>query len=236
MRRACQSSHRARSTAASVSSRPSVSRASAAVSAPSLSRTFHSSSTRGETLCPEDFCGACFQSGSARRARTKGSASLWARKSGCSPTVPSRLSGTTRAGGDQPRQQPLRLFDGGRTRRGLPAPQAGFDERGRGRRQLRWPRQIKAQGMLFQPALRVIEGEEGALLLAPVRRPCCLELFCYQESLFSRVVMATGPHPRGGYLGQSYRRMGKRGSRAIVNGPSSFAMGSTTAPALTEQF
>jgi hypothetical protein len=46
-------------------------------------------------LCPEDFCGACFQSVSPRRARTKGSASLWARKSGCSPTVPSRLSGTT---------------------------------------------------------------------------------------------------------------------------------------------
>jgi len=42
--------------------------------------------------------------------------------------------------------------------------------------------------MLYQPTLRVIKGEEGALLLAPVRRPCCLELLCYQESLFSRVV------------------------------------------------
>jgi hypothetical protein len=41
--------------------------------------------------------------------------------------------------------------------------------------------------MLLEPALRVIEGEDGALLLAPVRRPCCLELLCYQESLFSRV-------------------------------------------------
>jgi hypothetical protein len=107
------------------------------------------------------------------------------------------------ARGDQPRQQLLRLLDGGRTRRGLPAAQASFDERGGRRRQLRCPGQIKAQGMLRQPALRVIEGEKGALLLAPVRRPCCLELFCYQESLFSRVVMATGPHPRGGYLGQS---------------------------------
>jgi hypothetical protein len=107
------------------------------------------------------------------------------------------------ARGDQPRQQLLRLLDGGRTRRGLPAAQASFDERGGRRRQLRCPGQIKAQGMLRQPALRVIEGEKGALLLAPVRRPCCLELFCYQESLFSRVVMATGPHPRGGYPGQS---------------------------------
>ena len=51
--------------------------------------------------------------------------------------------------------------------------------------------------MLFEPALCVVEGENGALVLAPVRRPCCLELLCYQESLFSRVVMATGPHPRG---------------------------------------
>jgi hypothetical protein len=101
------------------------------------------------------------------------------------------------AGGDQPRQQPVRLFDGGRTRRGLPAAQASFNEGGGRRRQLRCPRQVKAQGMLCQPALRVIEGEKGALLLAPVRRPCCLELFCYQESLFSRVVMATGPHPCG---------------------------------------
>jgi len=103
-----------------------------------------------------------------------------------------------------------RLLDGGRTRRGLPASQASFHERGGRRRQLRCPGQIKAQGMLCEPALCVIEGEDGALLLAPVRRPCCLELLCYQESLFSRVVMATGPHPRGGYLGQGvqgYRRM-----------------------------
>ena len=108
------------------------------------------------------------------------------------------------AGGDQARQQPLRLLDGGGTGRGLPAPHAGLDERGGGRRKLRLTRQIEAQGMLCEPALRVIEGEDRALLLAPVRRPCCLELLCYQESLFSRVVMATGPHPGvGSYLDQS---------------------------------
>ena len=47
--------------------------------------------------------------------------------------------------------------------RGLRAAHAGFDKGGRGRRQLRAPRQIKAQGMLFEPALRVVEGEDGAL-------------------------------------------------------------------------
>src|ERR1700761_288778 len=35
--------------------------------------------------------------------------------------------------------------------------------------------------MLFQPSLCVFEGEEGILLLAPVRRSCCLELLCYQD-------------------------------------------------------
>ena len=122
------------------------------------------------------------------------------------------------AGGDQARQQLLRLLDGGCSRRGLPAPHAGFDERGGGRRQLRLPRQIKAQGMLCQPALRVIEGEDGALLLAPVRRPCCLELLCYQESLFSRVVMATGPHPMCGMRSRSIvdaATIVAKGSKAI---------------------
>jgi hypothetical protein len=122
------------------------------------------------------------------------------------------------AGGDETRQQPVRLFDRGRPGHGLPDPQAGFDERGGGRRQLRLPRQIKAQGMLLQPALCVLEGEDGALLLAPVRRPCCLELFCYQESLFSRVVMATGPRPGvGSYLDRSSMtpQSWQRGSKAI---------------------
>jgi hypothetical protein len=122
------------------------------------------------------------------------------------------------AGGDETRQQPVRLFDRGRPGHGLPDPQAGFDERGGGRRQLRLPRQIKAQGMLLQPALCVLEGEDGALLLAPVRRPCCLELFCYQESLFSRVVKATGPRPGvGSYLDRSSMtpQSWQRGSKAI---------------------
>jgi hypothetical protein len=95
MRRACHSSHKPRKTAASVSSRPRLSRASPAVSTPSLSSAFHNSSTSGETLWPEDFCGACFQSASARRESTNGSASLWARKSGCSLTEPNRFSATT---------------------------------------------------------------------------------------------------------------------------------------------
>ena len=34
--------------------------------------------------------------------------------------------------------------------------------------------------MLFEPDLCVVEGEDGALILAPVRRPCCLELLCCQ--------------------------------------------------------
>jgi hypothetical protein len=54
--------------------------------------------------------------------------------------------------------------------------------------------------MLCEPILRVIEGEDGALLLAPVRRPCCLELLCYQESLFSRVVWGPDRTPCGGHL------------------------------------
>jgi hypothetical protein len=90
------------------------------------------------------------------------------------------------AGGDQARQQPCACSMAPAPGRGLPAPHAGFDKGRRGRRQLRAPGQIKAQGMLFEPALRVIEGEDGALLLAPVRRPCCLELLCYQESPFPR--------------------------------------------------
>jgi hypothetical protein len=78
----------------------------------------------------------------------------------------------------------VRLLDRSGIGRGLPVAHASFDKGRRRRRQLRVPRQIKAQGMLLQPALRVIEGEDGTLILAPVRRPCCLELFCYQESPF----------------------------------------------------
>ncbi len=90
------------------------------------------------------------------------------------------------AGGDQPREQGARLLDGGQGRRGLRLAQAGFDERGRGRGQLRMPGKIEAQGMLADPALCVFKSEDGTLVLAPVRRPCCLELLCYQETSFSR--------------------------------------------------
>ena len=82
---------------------------------------------------------------------------------------------------DQAGKQPLRLLNGGDFRHTFGAPDAGFDKGGCWRRQLRAPRQVKAQGMLFQPALCVFEGKEGALILAPVRRPCCLELLCYQD-------------------------------------------------------
>jgi hypothetical protein len=84
------------------------------------------------------------------------------------------------SGGDQADQQTLRLLDRGRTGCGVAAPHAGFDERRSGRRQLGLPRQVKAQGMLFDPALCLLEGQDGILLLAPVCRPCCLELlFCH---------------------------------------------------------
>jgi hypothetical protein len=114
-----------------------------------------------------------------------------------------------RAGGNEAGHQTMRLLDRGCTGLCLPAPHAGFDEGGCGRRQLRLPRQIKAQGMLRQPTLCLIEGKDGALLLAPVRRPCCLELLCYQESLFSRVIMAAEPHSRV--------RAIRSGSTRIVN-------------------
>ena len=93
-----------------------------------------------------------------------------------------------RAGGGEAGQQGLRLLDGRRTGGRLGAAQAGFDKRGRRRRQLRAAGQIKAQGMLGQPTLRVFKGENGVLLLAPVRRPCCLELLCDQGGLFSCLV------------------------------------------------
>jgi hypothetical protein len=64
------------------------------------------------------------------------------------------------AGREQARQQRLRLLDRRRTGCGLRAPHAGFDKGGRGRRQLRMPGQVKAQGMLHQPALRVFEGKD----------------------------------------------------------------------------
>ena len=59
-------------------------------------------------------------------------------------------------------------------------PQHGFNKRRRGRRQLRAPRQVEAQRVLFEPARGVVQGEEGIFLLAPMRRSCCLELLCCQ--------------------------------------------------------
>jgi hypothetical protein len=94
-------------------------------------------------------------------------------------------------------QQPLRLLDGRRTGRCLRTAYASFNEGGRGRRQLRPTREIQAQRMLFQPSLCVFEGEEGILLLAPVRRSCCLELLCCQvDSALSKLGRVSLQHFR----------------------------------------
>lgn len=81
---------------------------------------------------------------------------------------------------NQPAQQRLgrgnRVAPGGCRRR----PQHCFHKGRRGRRQLRAPGQVEAQGVLFEPARGVVQGEEGILLLAPMRRSCCLELLCCQ--------------------------------------------------------
>ena len=65
------------------------------------------------------------------------------------------------------------------------AAQAGFDKRGRGRRELPAAGKIKAERMLGEPTLRVLQRKDGVLLLAPVRRACCLELLCGQDGPFS---------------------------------------------------
>jgi hypothetical protein len=96
-RRDCQSSLKARATADSVSSRPSFSRRVAAVIGPVCSSTFQSSTTSGEALWMADEPGACFQSRSPRRETRKGNTSPWARKSGCSPGAPRRLSPITKS-------------------------------------------------------------------------------------------------------------------------------------------
>jgi hypothetical protein len=97
-----------------------------------------------------------------------------------------QIQGYDRAGSDQPHQQGLRLFDRGEGGRGLRFAQARFDKRRCGCGQLRMAGKVEAQRMLADPALRIVKGEEGTLVLAPVRRPCCLELLCYQETSFSR--------------------------------------------------
>jgi hypothetical protein len=84
------------------------------------------------------------------------------------------------SGAGQPGHEVTSSFDRSHIRRGVIAPHAGFDKRRCGGRQLCLPRQIKAQGMLLKPRLAILEGKDRILLLAPMRRPCCLELlFCH---------------------------------------------------------
>jgi hypothetical protein len=87
---------------------------------------------------------------------------------------------------DQPRQQRLRLLDRRRPGCGVRAAHARFDKGRRGRRQLCPPGQVKAKRMLFEPALCLFKREDGVLILAPVRRSCCLELLsCQDDSALS---------------------------------------------------
>jgi hypothetical protein len=87
---------------------------------------------------------------------------------------------------DQPRQQRVRLLDRRRPGCGVCTTQASFDKGRRGRWQLRPPGQVKAKRMLFEPARCVFECEDGILILAPVRRLCCLELLsCQDDSALS---------------------------------------------------
>jgi hypothetical protein len=84
------------------------------------------------------------------------------------------------AGFNQPGEQRLGLENcvaAGGCRRG---PQHCFHKGRRGRRQLRTPGQVEAQRVLFEPVRRVVQGEDGVLMLAPMRRSCCLELLCCQ--------------------------------------------------------
>ena len=81
---------------------------------------------------------------------------------------------------NQPGDQRVGLDDSRRSGRGFRPAQRSFDKRRGGRRQLRPPGQIQRQRMLFEPQGRVIKSEEGILLLAPMRRSCCLELLCCQ--------------------------------------------------------
>jgi hypothetical protein len=80
----------------------------------------------------------------------------------------------------QPDEKLGRLFNR-RARRGrIRFSQAGLDKRGGWRRQLRSPGEKKTQGVALKPGLGIIEGENGALVLAPMSYPCCLKLFCCQ--------------------------------------------------------
>jgi len=59
-------------------------------------------------------------------------------------------------------------------------PQHCFHKGRRGRRQLRTPGQVEAQRVLFEPVRGVVQGEDGVVLLAPMRRSCSLKLLCCQ--------------------------------------------------------
>ena len=98
-------------------------------------------------MWPEDFCGACFQSGSPRKGKHEGQRLALGEKIRLFAHRAEQIQRHHGAGGDQARQQPLRLLDGRWPGRGLRAPHAGFDKRRRRSRQLRVPGQIEAQGM-----------------------------------------------------------------------------------------
>jgi hypothetical protein len=96
------------------------------------------------------------------------------------PTTGQKIQRHCASGAGQPSHEVTGSFDRSHIRSGLVAPHAGFDKRRRGHRQLRLPGQIKAQGMLLKPPLGILNGKDRILFLAPMRRPCCLELlFCH---------------------------------------------------------
>lgn len=95
MRIRFHNSSSARSTADSVSSRPSFSLAWPAVIAPSFSSRVQSSRMSGDTPRPLGPAGELFQSRSPRSEAMKGRTSGCAKKSGCSPAPPSRFKGIT---------------------------------------------------------------------------------------------------------------------------------------------
>ena len=139
---------------------------------------------------------------------------------------PEQVQGDHAALCHQAGQQALCMLNSRRIRRRLRTAHAGFHEGRRGRSQLRAAREIQAQGMLFQPTLCVFEGEEGILLLAPVRRSCCLELLCFQDdsvlSKLGRVSFRSGEmpaeflskHTAGRWAGHAGNWSGARFSRA----------------------
>jgi hypothetical protein len=84
------------------------------------------------------------------------------------------------AGFNQPGEQRLGLGNCVAPRGRRRGSQHGFHKGRRGRRQLRAPRKVEAQRVLFEPVRGVVQGENGVLLLAPMRRSCSLKLLCCQ--------------------------------------------------------